>query len=312
MAPTTAPTPTGCDTKRSFSGTPLIGNSRMAALYKPTLVSIFVHEDSEEDQQGEYQVPRGLICASSEYFDKAFGEGFEEGKTGEITLPDTKIWVFECFIGWLYTQKVFWEHQDSRSLEQPMLDRFTTAKPAADYLDVADLLDPVTWKFEDLFDLYIFADKYDTRRLRTAVMTLIQTKLFQSKPMSYAGLIFSECTVAFDNVPDSSPLYKLLVDLMIYDMDPLDLTEHDNYQHLPLSVCSEILSRTAQLVRCLRCDECQQSALCNDSDTHPDVKSATPTYDTDFCKYHEHDSDEERRLCVRKWGQIKAERGIKG
>ncbi|KAK5688819.1 hypothetical protein LTS10_000797 [Elasticomyces elasticus] len=311
MAPTTAPAPAGCGKKRSFSGTPLIGNGRIAALYKPTMVSIFVREDDEDDEddeQQEFQVPRGLICASSEYFDKAFGDGFEEGKTGKITLPDTKLWVFECFIGRLYTQKVFWEHQDRTSLGQPILDRFITAEPVADYLNIADLVDPVTWKFEHLFTLYIFADKYDTRHLRAAVMDLIQTKLFQTIPVRYVFL-FLDCIIAFNNLPESSPLYKLLLDLVAYELLPLDPEEREDYEQLPPSVCSDILDRITQLARYLSCEECQKNTSCEDV-SHPDIKSAGPPFKKDVCNYHEHDSNEECELCVRKWGQIKAVRGI--
>ncbi|KAK5746359.1 hypothetical protein LTR17_000739 [Elasticomyces elasticus] len=319
MAPTTVPAPAGCGTKRSFSGTPLIGNSRMATLYKPTLVSIFVCEHDEDDEddgddgddeQQEFQVPRGLICASSEYFDKAFGETFEEGKTGKITLPDANFWVFECFVGWLYTQQVFWEHQDSRSWEQPSLDRsYISANPVSYSLDVADLVDPVTWEFEHLFALYIFADKYDTRRLRSAVMEHIQTKLFQTIPVRYVP-IFVDCIVVFNNLPGSSPLYKLIVDLVAYELLPLDPREREHYERLPLSVSGDILGRLAQLARCLSCDECREDEHCED-ESHPDIKSSEAVYKKEFCKYHEHESNEERELCVRKWGQIRTERGIK-
>ncbi|KAK3612893.1 hypothetical protein LTR56_028187, partial [Elasticomyces elasticus] len=121
--PLLPPSPPSRGTKRSASGEPLIGKNRISSLYKPEIVSIFIYEEDDkadkEDEDAttkeremiEYQVPRGLIRASSEYFDKAFGDDFEEGKTRKIVLADVLPWVFECFIGWLYTQKVFWEYQ---------------------------------------------------------------------------------------------------------------------------------------------------------------------------------------------------------
>ncbi|KAK5715385.1 hypothetical protein LTR15_010028 [Elasticomyces elasticus] len=141
MAPSDTPT-LGAGTKRSFSGTPLIGNNRMAALYQTTMVSIFVGRD---DDIQEYQVPCGLLRASSEYFDKALNEHFIEGMTSKIDLPDVQPWVMECFIGWLYNQIVFWEHQDT-SNQQPRVDQGLWGDSSVAQLKAvteADVLDPI-------------------------------------------------------------------------------------------------------------------------------------------------------------------------
>ncbi|KAK3625183.1 hypothetical protein LTR56_020539 [Elasticomyces elasticus] len=163
MAPATAPTLAAGGTKRSFSGTPLIGNNRMSALYQPTLVSVHL---GSKDKQG-YQVPRGLICGMSDYFEKAFDPRFVEGQTGKIVLDDVKPWVFECFIGWLYTQKVFWDasatSSDGLPRLGPTIDRRPMEEGSAEHLTDVNLLDPIHWRWDQLIQIYVFADKYYTR-----------------------------------------------------------------------------------------------------------------------------------------------------
>ncbi|KAK3625185.1 hypothetical protein LTR56_020541 [Elasticomyces elasticus] len=166
------------------SGEPLVGENRISSLFRPELVSIFVRVDTGRKkgkkavkEDIEYQIPCGLVRGLSEYFDKAFDDTFVEGKTGKIVLTDVKPWVIECFIGWLYTRKVFWEHQDvaagqGNAKHQPTVDRHTS-NGRNDALTNEALLDPATWLYRNLIELYIFADKYDTRLLRNKVIELI-------------------------------------------------------------------------------------------------------------------------------------------
>ncbi|KAK3618853.1 hypothetical protein LTR56_024367 [Elasticomyces elasticus] len=282
----------GCGTKRSFSGTPLVGSNHMRSLYQPTMVTICAEYDEEYQ---EYQVPRGLIRASSKYFDKAFGGDFEEGRLGKITLPDTKPWVFECFIGWL-------------TLDQPFLDQQSHTEGAAE-LTNADLIDPVAWLDYDLFDLYIFADKYDTQLLRKAVMEVIQIKVFQTLPFSYLFPSKSDLAHAFRHLPDTSPLYRLLTEIMVYDTDPDVVAESDRPEVLPSRALCEVLVRTTQLARCAECSQCKHGHPCLDK-SHADIKSTRAPYCKSLCVYHEHDSEEEQKMCEVKWERIKMEKGI--
>ncbi|KAK5697266.1 hypothetical protein LTR97_007402 [Elasticomyces elasticus] len=308
MPPTTTPASAG-GTKRSFSGTPLVGNNRMATLYNPTMVSIIVEED---DEIKKYQVPCGLLRASPEYFDKAFGEHFAEAKNGEIKLPDTKAWVVECFFGWLYSQKVFWEHQDSRTLRQPKLedDVALDTDGVQGNLSNDELLDPVTWNDDDLLDLYIFADKYSTRRLRNSVIGFIQTKLFQTKPVEYKHWALDTCGFAFAHLPEASPLYKLLMDMIVHDVEPESITKCCNYEFLPTSALCQLLARTAQLARRANCRRCRNGHGCRRDGSHEGMENLQPPYVGSFCLYHEHDSEEEQKICEIRWKKIKAEKAI--
>ncbi|KAK5732491.1 hypothetical protein LTS12_027111 [Elasticomyces elasticus] len=330
--PLLPPSPPSRGTKRSASGEPLIGKNRISSLYKPEIVSIFIYEEDDkadkEDEDAttkeremiEYQVPRGLIRASSEYFDKAFGDDFEEGKTRKIVLADVLPWVFECFIGWLYTQKVFWEYQATGkhgdgTRSQPFIinqlwetDHFieNTGTPEA------DLLDSVNWDWGSLFELYAFADKYNTMRLRTATMDAICTKTFQTKPYAFSVPDFGACAKLFEELPDSSPLSRFLVDVLTHLIRPPRVEnndeEHEPLLALPPRILSRLLARNMQMLSCARCEKCRVGNAC-DSYDHFDIKTTAPPYTSGFCSYHVHDCEEERLACQARWERITTDKG---
>ena len=53
----------------------------ISELYAPQLLTIHVGPNSRA-----FQVPRGIICPLSEYFNKAFNSAFVEGQDGVIKL----------------------------------------------------------------------------------------------------------------------------------------------------------------------------------------------------------------------------------
>lgn len=254
-------------------------------------------------------------------------------------------WVFECFIAWLYTGKFVWEQPSGE--EDATSDCGDTKKdvsapgnaktagtrvesdpgktasapstgiPQGDQSADADTGehlpherlddDPVTWSWCDLFDLYIFADQYDTRRFRNAVMRVIQTKALQTEPRTYTWASWK--TMPFSRLPDSSKLSKFWLDAIAYDMcaDPLD--ECKAMQSLPKSIMAKLLSMLMQLGHVRECKYCQVHCLCED-DSHPDIKSRRPLYDKDLCAYHEHATPEEEKLCRSTWVSTILERGI--
>ncbi|KAK5688820.1 hypothetical protein LTS10_000798 [Elasticomyces elasticus] len=300
-------------------GEPLVGNNRIKSLYKPELVSIFIRVDTgrkkgrkavEEDV--EYQVPRGLIRGMSEYFDKAFDDTFVEGKTGKIVLDDVKPWVFECFIGWMYTQKVFWEHEDGPTEQgnvkhQPTVDRQTTNGHNNTVTNEA-LLDPVAWQWANLFELYIFADKYDTRRLRTKVIELVQVKSFLVKPTRYLRPNEFDHATVYNSLPDSSGLSKFMVDLRVYlTVPPRSDAEYDGT--LPPRILYRLMSQATQLARCFRCANCTTGQPC-DCPSHCDIKTTKAPYVDNLCAYHEHETEEEKKTCIQSWVQLRNEREI--
>ncbi|KAK5715383.1 hypothetical protein LTR15_010026 [Elasticomyces elasticus] len=357
MAPIPPRTPSGGSTKCSSSSVPLVGGHRMRSLYKRQLVSVYIGSD-----RNEYQVPWGLIRASSEYFDRAFGDKFIEGVSGKTELATVKPWVFECFVGWLYTQKIFWEQSEELELQdQPNVDRdmvedkttellnatephmvkpeivgnlpflhaqgrsiywerLTTmwltyhsnppGSPAraraevgilearsdivADYIRAcssgyairqaseftdADLIDPVTWNWQSLFELYVFADMFETRRLRTAVMEFIQKKTFLSMTREYLLPDTAACGMVFRNLPETAGLYKWLVDVTVYTNA---LSTPESFQLLPPQALGMLLNKSLQLANCSSCPDCEHGHRCEDP-SHPDIKTAMVPYMQNLC-----------------------------
>ena len=84
-----------------------------AELFNPVLVTIHVVDEGETKS---FSVPRALITARSEYFEKAFRGPFKEAVKKEITLKDDKIathWSFAIFVQWLYTGRVYLDESAS-------------------------------------------------------------------------------------------------------------------------------------------------------------------------------------------------------
>lgn len=289
------------------------------------------------DAERMFTIPRGLISGMSEYFEKAFNGQYEEGKTGFIALPDVELWIFECFVGWLYTKELFSDPLAADTAKEPaIIDRRRPLSPILEHAltattvvsedaststdnvssgkettteqashtwklpDEQDDNNPVTWTWQNLFDLYIFADKYDTRRFRTDVITVIQQKAFQAHPRQYPLPDYIDCADMFNGLPESSPLYKFWIEVLTYDTQPLKIQDSYAYEVLPRCVLSTLLARKAQLVWCQTCPDCICGRLCT-SDGHPDIKSIRPSYNASFCEHHEHTSELERKLCEARW-----------
>ena len=189
-----------------------------------------------------------------------------------------------------------------------------------------DADDPITWDWEFLLDVYVFADQYDTRHFRSAVISIIQIKSLQSKPRYYLKPSAHEMARVFGQLPQSSPLYKFLVDILVWYLSPGEVVEE--WDVLPSEVlaaawlktkrleafrsCSLCLGRTivtkgvcgcVENYECIRCQPC-------DSITHKGLNTALPSYLQDMCQYHEHESEEEKALCRKRWQLITAERDI--
>lgn len=79
-------------------------------LYNSVMVTIKVMEGETEQT---FQVPQELLCTKSAYFAGAYAKGFKEADTREIELKDAQGWVVRVLISWLYTGRVFLQHEDA-------------------------------------------------------------------------------------------------------------------------------------------------------------------------------------------------------
>jgi hypothetical protein len=240
----------------------------MASILKPDMVTLVVAKSKLE-----YQVQRGMLCAMSEYVDRAFKEErFLEGKEGRIELPDAQPWVIEVFIGWVYTQTVSWDASAMEMREAAVRNsrvsrswvevkrqlrstanssqekRRTSNDQEGDNADMVyqseslipkvetefqgdtpeaqaavhqlDLTDPTPWMYGYLFKLYVFADMYECRRLRTFVIEIVQIRFFHQKPVEYLYPSDRENCCALESLPSASPLYKLILHTLIHNRNP--------------------------------------------------------------------------------------------
>lgn len=105
-------------------------------------------------ESANFEVPLGLLCAHSTYFEKALCGPWKESKQCAIKLPDTDPRVFRYFVRWLYTQQIYGQSTLSRE-QEPSDDDQAGEAPVDMAYDENDANNPVTWFFEDLFCLYV-------------------------------------------------------------------------------------------------------------------------------------------------------------
>lgn len=255
---------------------------RFEELYKPQLVSILVGPNSRE-----FAVPRSIICDRSEYFRKAFEGSYIEGRTGSIALPNVEEWVFKCFVIWLYTRKLsdgpFLPDPDRRTLDS---DDDSDGEEQDD-TRIPDSPDDYTingddWRWTWLIESYTFADEHDTKALRNNIITTIVEESTSCNIPSIGQLQH-----AFNNVPESSTLGRLLIDLMVTKTWPDGL----DFSGMPSSVLSQVmlgLKNRQKLADkdATDCDTCRSDGWAGVCKVHSD-----PEYYRDTCHYHEHDAD---------------------
>ena len=84
-----------------------------SGLYNPTMVRVTVENKQSNYIFGNgretFGVPRELLCARSSYFKALFHNGLREAHTGRVTLPDVSPRVFRVFVGWLYSQSIYYD-----------------------------------------------------------------------------------------------------------------------------------------------------------------------------------------------------------
>ncbi|KAK5715384.1 hypothetical protein LTR15_010027 [Elasticomyces elasticus] len=157
-------------------------------------------------------------------------------------------------------------------------------------------------------ELHIFADKYDTRRLRNKVMELIQIKSFLVEPTIYLRPSDLDNATVYNSLPESSGLSKFMVDLQVYStVPPRSEAEYDGT--LPPRMLYRLMSQATQLARCFRCADCTTGQPC-DCRSHRDIKSTKAPYVGNLCAYHEHETEEEKKLCIQRWVQLRIERDL--
>lgn len=281
-------------------------------LYSPAVVNIKVGEQAKL-----FVINRQLICKQSKFFEKAFsGERFIEGQTGECTIKDVNVGIFRIFSAWLYGMCLTYVAEEGQDDDMAELYTTSSSKKSADSSLSSDTLttasestepdtsnfeatdiptQPETWSWTVMVELYIFADRFDVRRLRADVIDL----------MAWAKGMPQYRTIrrAFDGVPKSSPLRAFLIlesaYLTYFDVDD---NHQEPYADLPRDFLVGVMRVNSHRLPVKQCDSCfgEAKKLCAGikNSIHDDG------FDTDIrpiqrdpCIYHEHETEAETKAC---------------
>ena len=155
--------------------------TRLRFLYD-SLVTVVV--GSEETR---FDLHKGLLCASSDFFKSAITGDFKERDQNEVKLPEQDVKIFKFFVHWLYTRRLrgfYYPETMKPSLQE--LRQAAIAELKIQHLDhLTDLLiDAPSGRalylahyrdapFSHLVGLYILADTRLVHGLKDPIITLI-------------------------------------------------------------------------------------------------------------------------------------------
>ncbi|OJD31034.1 btb poz domain containing protein [Diplodia corticola] len=128
-----------------------------------------------------YTLHRSALCEVSPFFRMTFLGNSKEAREMKMTLPTTFCSIFETFVEWLYSRKLLINAMDG-GLARIRGLRF-------------------------LASLYIFADNYDVPQLKNDTMDVIISCVQEGYLLPGPEVI----NEVYDNLPEDSPLCRLLV-----------------------------------------------------------------------------------------------------
>jgi hypothetical protein len=183
-----------------------------------------------------------------------FQGGFQEERSHTTNLPDFEPEYFALVLQWFYTGLVVF----------------------SDGTAYIGKNDPKT--MNEAVKMFLFADRYDTRSLRLQMFDILATWVFGC---STEGIPLDAVAVAkaLAQFPETSGLYKLFSDLIIYSWTPASREQSiEVARYLPAAVIGRMFIEGLE-------------------DSKWRVKKAP--YGKDMCQYHEHLNDLERDNCAK-------------
>ncbi|KAK5127586.1 hypothetical protein LTR85_006926 [Meristemomyces frigidus] len=294
----------------------------MSVLLSGPTVTITAKASPDSDVAFTITVPRALVCTLSEHFARAFATGsFIEGEESAAVLEDVEPWVLRVFGGWLFTQQLAYQQGGPEGMVDEALAQIVDKAGPEHEIEAAD---PVTWPWEALFAVYQFADQYHTRRLRQAVLEIVQIKTLQLQPKVYH--LPNPATIAFaaNNLPDTSPLRRFLLDVFVH-------AEAENFHKhgasdiaecsarelaiLPSDFLAEgykLMQRVRAAEECISCTPPRRvSGSCLGVHGHTEEDTYTPR-EREWCAWHEHDGAEEIQECLAREQAVRWRLGYAG
>lgn len=168
---------------------------------------------------------------------------------------------------------------------------------------------PVSWSWDELFDLYAFADEFDTRALRNQVVELIQLKALQTVPYHYAPPSTTSTASILSRIPASSKLFRLLVDMYARGVQrdhgrmPVNSTALSKLPPEFVAECFLVLKSREQTHEYSR--YAGRAPVYRGLEA-PEYEGRGALRDMDPCTYHEHPAQDydEKLACSMRWTEI--------
>ena len=173
----------------------------------------------------------------------------------------------------------------------------------------ADPMEPLTWHWVDLFELYVFADKYNTRGLRLQVFDIIQLKLMKAsgKGTEVMNTPALPCSTAItyitDNLPKDSQMLRMVAREYRTRNPKWAQVNQEWLASLPASFLARLLWINMKLQCAMACKNCmsvykESTRACNDH-CRTDMVALMDIWP---CEFHEHgEDDDEMSACSARW-----------
>ncbi|KAF2210355.1 hypothetical protein CERZMDRAFT_118192 [Cercospora zeae-maydis SCOH1-5] len=175
--------------------------------------------------------------------------------------------------------------------------------PALSHIDPYDPQNALTWPWTDLFELYVFAEKYDTRGLRIKVFDLIQLRLVRNAMLYESRWLPDpdDVTYLVENLPSNSRLVMLLS--RYYQVQSARPVERRlaKLGRLPSSFLALCYLHSMRFMQAKHCPTCQARQHHTHDRAHT-WEDTLPPHAINSCLHHEHgDDQEERAECLERW-----------
>jgi hypothetical protein len=195
-----------------------------------------------------FAILKSVLCLRSAYFRATFEGGFQEKQTQTTNIPDIEPEHFALVLQWFYTGNVAFSD-------------------GTKYIGFAD-----EEKFFEALEMFLFANQYDTKALRVAIFNIFATSMFSD------SLKMTLVAKSLPTLPETSGLYKLFSDMIVYEWKPKDVHEGiEVASYLPTTVVGRLFFKRLE-----------QTGL---------TGMGEAPYHTNMCQYHEHLEDFDRAVC---------------
>lgn len=156
--------------------------------------------------------------------------------------------------------------------------------------------DPTTWDHDVLIKLYVFADRFDIRRLRADSLDALIGVVDNSRKIwdpLYIRFIYT-------NTPSQSGLRKYTVERTAYRCSVS--VKDAEWETCPREFLEAVMITNGRRLPYKQCHECYYNAMADLEEEdflsgglsrHQDL----PSYERDPCFYHEHSDDEAHEAC---------------